>query len=165
MCWFETIILFFMRLLWQTYRTRIVYTISLILTCFCALCFCVVIIKNSLCIRNHSLPAFPSKLCHCCGGNGIVAPMQWRNNPQEIATWWRHQRETFSALLAICAGNSPVTVEFPAQRPVTRSFEVFFDLHRNNRSSKPSWASVLRRPLAHYDATVMEAHQSCINNS
>ena len=30
-------------------------------------------------------------------------------------------------LLAICAGNSPVTGEFPAQRPATRSFDVFFD--------------------------------------
>ena len=40
-------------------------------------------------------------------------------------SWWRHQMETFSALLAICAGNSPVTAEFPAQRPVTRSFDVF----------------------------------------
>ena len=36
--------------------------------------------------------------------------------------------ETFSALLAICAGNSPVTGEFPAQWPVTQSFDVFFDL-------------------------------------
>ena len=43
-------------------------------------------------------------------------------------SWWRHQMETFSALLALCAGNSPVTGEFPAQRPVTRSFDVFFDL-------------------------------------
>ena len=34
--------------------------------------------------------------------------------------------ETFSALLAFCAGNSPVTGEFPSQRPVTRSFDVFF---------------------------------------
>ena len=33
--------------------------------------------------------------------------------------------ETFSALLALCAGNSPVTGEFPAQRPVTQSFDVF----------------------------------------
>ena len=39
--------------------------------------------------------------------------------------------ETFSALLAICAGNSPVPGEFPAQRPVTRSFDVFFDLRLN----------------------------------
>ena len=36
--------------------------------------------------------------------------------------------ETFSVLLAICAGNSPVTGGFPAQRPVTRSFDVFSDL-------------------------------------
>ena len=36
--------------------------------------------------------------------------------------------ETFSALLAICAGNSPVTGKFPAQMPVTQSFDVFFDL-------------------------------------
>ena len=35
--------------------------------------------------------------------------------------------ETFYALLALCAGNSPVTGEFPTQRPVTRSFDVFFD--------------------------------------
>ena len=42
--------------------------------------------------------------------------------------WWRHQMETFSALLALCAGHSPVPDEFPTQRPVTRSFYVFFDL-------------------------------------
>ena len=47
--------------------------------------------------------------------------------------------ETFSALLAICAGNSPVPGEFPAQRPVTRSFDVFFDLRLNKWLSKQSW--------------------------
>ena len=47
--------------------------------------------------------------------------------------------ETFSALLAICAGNSPDPGEFPAQRPVTRSFDVFFDLRLNKRLSKQSW--------------------------
>ena len=54
-------------------------------------------------------------------------------------TWWRHQMETFSALLALCAGNSPVTGEFPSQRPVTRSFDVFFHLCGNKRLSKQSW--------------------------
>ena len=39
--------------------------------------------------------------------------------------------EAFSALLAICAGNSPVADEFPAQKPVTRSFDAFFDLRQN----------------------------------
>ena len=43
-----------------------------------------------------------------------------------------------SALLAICAGNSPFTGEFPAQRPVTRSFDVFSDLRLNERLSKQS---------------------------
>ena len=38
--------------------------------------------------------------------------------------------ETFSVLLALCAGNSPVTGEFPSQRPVTQSFDVFFDLRQ-----------------------------------
>ena len=47
--------------------------------------------------------------------------------------------ETFSALLALCAGNSPVPGEFPAQRPMTQSFDVFFDLRRNKRLSKQSW--------------------------
>ena len=55
------------------------------------------------------------------------------------ATWWRHEMETFSALLAICAGNSPVPGEFPAQRPVTRSFDIFFDLRLNKWLSKQSW--------------------------
>ena len=54
-------------------------------------------------------------------------------------SWWRHQMETFSALLAICAGNSPVSGEFPAQRPVMRSFDIFFDLRLNKRLSKQSW--------------------------
>ena len=52
--------------------------------------------------------------------------------------WWRHQMETFSALLAICAGNSPVSGEFPAQRLVTRSVDVFFDLRLNKLLSKHS---------------------------
>ena len=45
----------------------------------------------------------------------------------------------FSAILARCAGNSPVTGEFPSQRPATQSFDVFFDLCMNKRLSKQSW--------------------------
>ena len=65
-------------------------------------------------------------------------------------TWWRHQMESFSAWLAICAGNSPVHGEFPAQRPVTRSFDVVFDLRLNKRLSQQSWGwwfETLSRPL------------------
>ena len=55
-------------------------------------------------------------------------------------SWWRLQMEAFSALLALFAGNSPVTGEFPSQKPVPRSFDVFFDLHLNKRLSKQSWS-------------------------
>ena len=52
-----------------------------------------------------------------------------------------------STLLALCAGNSPVTGEFPAQRPVTLSFGVFFDLHLNKRLSKLLWDWLFQTPL------------------
>ena len=48
--------------------------------------------------------------------------------------------DAFSALLALCAGNSPVTGEFPAQWPVTRSFDILIDLRLNKRLSKQSWS-------------------------
>ena len=67
--------------------------------------------------------------------------------------WWRHQMETFSALLAFCNGNSPVPVEVPSQRPVTRSFDIFFDLCLNKRLSKQSrrwWFETPSRPLWHH---------------
>ena len=47
--------------------------------------------------------------------------------------------ETFSVLLAICAGNAPVSGEFPTQKPATRSFDVYFDLRPDKRLSKQSW--------------------------
>ena len=43
-------------------------------------------------------------------------------------SWWHHQMETFSVLLALSVENSPDTSEFLSQRPVTRSFDVSFDL-------------------------------------
>ena len=48
----------------------------------------------------------------------------------------RHQMEIFSTLQALCAGNSPVTGEFPSQRPAMRSFDNFFNLGLNKRLSK-----------------------------
>ena len=59
--------------------------------------------------------------------------------------------DTFSALLDICAGNSSVTGKFPMQRPVTRSFDVSFDLCPRNNSE----AGDLRCHCAHYDVIVM----------
>ena len=72
-----------------------------------------------------------------------------------LVAWWRHQMETFCSLPAIRAGNSPVSGEFPTQRPVTRSFDAFFDLRLNKRLCKQSWGwwfQTLSRP---YDVIVM----------
>ena len=54
--------------------------------------------------------------------------------------------ETFSAVVAIYAGDSPVSGEFPAQRPVTRNFDVFFDMRLNKRLSKQSWGWWFKTP-------------------
>ena len=69
--------------------------------------------------------------------------------------WWRHQMETFSALLALSAGNSPVTGEFPhkGQWRGALMFSLicaWINGWVNNRE-----AGDLRRYRAHYDVTVM----------
>ena len=50
------------------------------------------------------------------------------------------------SVTALCPGNSPVSGEFPAQRPVTRSFDVFFDLRPNKRLSKQWWGGWFEMP-------------------
>ena len=77
-----------------------------------------------------------------CLGEAILMNMctihRYRTTPKHRPSWWRHQMEIFSALLDICGGNSPVTGEFPSQRPVTQSFDVFFVLRLNKRLRKQS---------------------------
>ena len=98
--------------------------------------------------------------------NGHMLCPGWRTNSwsnvfllawvsRNLGTWWRHQMETFSALLAICAGNSLVSGEFPTQRPVTQSFDVVFDLRLNKRLSKHWQGWWYNRHRAHYDVNVM----------
>ena len=65
--------------------------------------------------------------------------LQWGVNHAEQCMITSSNGNTFH-VLATCAGNSPVPSEFPAQRPVTRSFVVFFVLHLNEWLSKQSWA-------------------------
>ena len=68
--------------------------------------------------------------------------------------WWRHHTETFFPLLAFCVGNLPVPGEFLTQRPVMRSFGVFFDLRLNQQLSK-QWRRRWFETPSHYDITVM----------
>ena len=57
---------------------------------------------------------------------------------RETHSWWRHQMESFSALLALCEENPPVTGGLSSQRPVTGTFDDFFDSHLNKKLSKQS---------------------------
>ena len=70
-------------------------------------------------------PSLASEMCFLWEQTPIYVMSE---SLQCCMTWWSYQMETFSALLALCAENSPVSGEFPAQRPVTRIFDVFFDL-------------------------------------
>ena len=68
--------------------------------------------------------------------------------------------ETFSALLALCAANSPVTGEFPSPRTVTRSLDIFFGLRLNKRLSNGETGD-LRRHRAHYVLWHINARNAC----
>ena len=77
-------------------------------------------------------------------------------------SWGPHQMETVSALLPICAGNSPVPGEVPAQRPVTRSFDVFFDLRLNKRLGKQWWGWWFETPSLYWsDPLFLVSNTSC----
>ena len=103
----------------------------------------------TLCFKLDDVVASPTR------NRRLISNMKYDSGwgllfPFAKRSWWCHQMETFSALLAICAGNSPVPGEFPAQKPVTRSFYVFFHLHLNKQLSKQSsgwWFETLSRPL------------------
>ena len=69
---------------------------------------------------------------------GTLSPDFLFNLSWSNTSWRRHQMETFSALLALCEGNQPVTGGFLSQRPVTWSFDAFLDLCLNNRLIKQS---------------------------
>ena len=69
--------------------------------------------------------------------------------------WWRYQMDTFSALLALCAGNSPVTGEFPHKGKWRGALMFSFICVWVNGWINNSEAGVLRRHPAHYDVIVM----------
>ena len=108
--------------------------------------------------RFHDLTSFYPNLNE---SNGISSSLNYNGEIscgmghwRSCKTWWRHQMETYSALLALCVGNSPLTSEFPSQRPVARSFDVFFDLHLTVNTR---YTGDLRRHRTLYDGIVMNA--------
>ena len=77
--------------------------------------------------------------------------------------WWRHHMETFSASLALSAGNSPVTGEFPARRPVTRNLMLSLICAWIKKWVSNREAGDLRHHRAHYDIIVMRIQCIIVN--
>ena len=85
---------------------------------------------------QRNIPSVYVFCISCCQMHGISFI-----HYDDIIKW-----KYFSALLALCAGNSLVTCEFPSKRPVTRSFAVFFYPRLNKRLSKQSWLQWFETP-------------------
>ena len=90
----------------------------------------------------------PEKLdqCHDYWCPGSLRSIRGRISTTYAISMMTSSNRTFSALLAFCAVNSPITGDFPSQRPVTRSFDVFFDLRLNKCLSKQSRRRWFGRP-------------------
>ena len=154
--------------------------------------FCLIVINNSSWGQHGShlgpvgpswAPCWPHELCYQ-GIRCIVTPniqcipwnmlMVWLcfiifilRVPDGFmcTSWWRHQMETFSALLALWQGNPPVTGGFPSQRPVMRNFHVFFDLRlkkRLNKQSRHRWFETPSHPLWRHCIDIL---QSCFTGA
>ena len=78
-------------------------------------------------------------------------------------SWWRHQMETFSALLSLCAGNSPVNS--PQKASDAERWCVLWSAPEKNGWVNNDEAGDWRLHHAHYDVTVMVTalplHESC----
>ena len=70
-------------------------------------------------------------------------------------SWWRHQMEKFSALLAICAGNSPVPVNSPHKGQWRGALMFSLICARINDWVNNREAGDLRRHRGHYGISVM----------
>ena len=77
---------------------------------------------------------------------------------ETLYTWWRHQMETFSALLALCAGNSPVPVNSPHKGQWRGALMFTLICAGINDWVNNREAGDLRRHLDHYDVSVMMSH-------
>ena len=71
---------------------------------------------------------------------------------QDDVIWWKHFQSRGPLW-----GKSPVTGDFLSQRPVTRSFDVFLDLHMQQwLSNESTRRGDLTCQSAYYDVTVMQ---------
>ena len=115
------------------------------------------------CVPNHRQP---DCLFNSLTGNHSYVilscmnhPVLWSGNELIIFTWWRHQMETFSALLALCAGNSPVPVNSPHKGQWRGALMFTLICARINNWVNNREAGDLRRHRGHYDFNVMISYK------
>ena len=108
----------------------------------------------------------------------ITVHCKWCYNGTWMSLWWwqmilrlwpwldimmtSSNGNIFRATGHLC-GEFTVPGEFPAQRPVTRSFDVLFDLRLNTRLSKQSWGwwfETLSRQLWRHRNVMIKYQQS-----
>ena len=95
-------------------------------------------------MEDHSSPTsiFPVSM---------MRSSKWKHVPRHWLLWGNSP---------VTAGNSPVTGKFPSHRPVTRSFDVFFDLRLNKRLSKQP-----RRRWCETPSQSLWCHCNVVSNS
>ena len=89
-------------------------------------------------------------------------PVTGIGGPVIVVTWWRHQMEILSALLALCEGNPFVTGGFPSQWASDAELWCFLWSTPEKRAHNPE-AGDSRRHHAHYDVTAMNSHISAVH--
>ena len=100
---------------------------------------------------NGTRPITQMSMCYPGSDNALD---RW-----PVLTWWRHQMETFSALLALCAGNSPVPVNSPHKGQWRGALMFSLICVRINDWVNNREVGDVRRHRGHYDVSVM--NHSC----
>ena len=106
-----------------------------------AICLLNFVFKSDGFVASSQSQALKCNIYIQCGvvkAQSILFKTTTDDIPELALSWWRHQMETFSTLLALYEGNPPVTRGIPSQRPVTQRFDVFFGLRLNKRLSNQS---------------------------
>ena len=133
--------------------------------------YCVDITPSVICQYMLSIYPYGSGLHLRHWGNRLTTPVSVQIAPEDMVktalfqtttectrarTWWRYQMETFSALLAICAGNSPVPVNSPHNGQWRGALMFTLICARINGWVNNREAGDLRRHRCHYDVIVMK---------
>ena len=92
-----------------------------------------------------------------CAGNGLLSHrhiqcVSWNRN---FVPWRHHQMEAFPVLLAICAGNSPVTGDFPHKDQWRGALTFSLICAWINGWVDTRGSGYLRRHRTHFDVTVI----------